>query len=73
MACRVRDMAIAANAPLGGVLEGGYQPRATAASLCATLAAFAGGGEVVTVAPQPSPEPSLTARAAAQVGRYWTL
>jgi acetoin utilization deacetylase AcuC-like enzyme len=41
MASRVRELAERAGAPLGGVLEGGYDPPALAESVAATLAALA--------------------------------
>jgi acetoin utilization deacetylase AcuC-like enzyme len=69
MACQVRDMATQVGAPLGAVLEGGYEPAALAESVAETLAAFGGGGESVSAAP----EALLTSRAAAGVARYWTL
>jgi acetoin utilization deacetylase AcuC-like enzyme len=69
MACQVRELARGVGAPLGAVLEGGYEPVATALSVCATLAAFAGEGEAVSAAP----EPLLTARAASCVSHYWRL
>jgi acetoin utilization deacetylase AcuC-like enzyme len=69
MACQVRDMAAQAEAPLGAVLEGGYDPPALAESVAATLAAFGGEGESVSAAP----DPLLTSRAAAGVARYWAL
>jgi acetoin utilization deacetylase AcuC-like enzyme len=69
MSCQVRDMARAAGAPLGAVLEGGYEPRALSESVAATLAALGGEGESVSAAP----DPLLTSRAAAHVGHYWPL
>ncbi len=57
MACQVRDLAAAVGAPLGAVLEGGYDPPA-----------LGGEGEAVS-----SPETAATARAAAAVARYWPL
>ncbi len=69
MARHVRDFAERANAPLGAVLEGGYEPAALAESVCATLAAL-GGDEP----PRSSaPEALLTSRAAAHVGHHWPL
>ncbi len=44
MACQVRDMADQVDAPLGAVLEGGYNPAALAESVAATLAALGGEG-----------------------------
>lgn len=69
MACHVRDFARSCGAPLGAVLEGGYDVEATAESLCETLAALAGEGEAISAAP----EPMLTSRAASHVGHYWPL
>jgi acetoin utilization deacetylase AcuC-like enzyme len=69
MACQVRDMARGAEAPLGAVLEGGYDPSALAVSVTATLAALGGAGEAVSAAP----EALLTSRAAAGVARYWSI
>jgi acetoin utilization deacetylase AcuC-like enzyme len=69
MACQVRDMAVQTGAPLGAVLEGGYEPAALAESVAATLAAFGGEGESISAAP----EALLTSRAAAGVARHWAL
>ena len=69
MACQVRDMAEQVGAPLGAVLEGGYDPPALAESTAATLAALGGKGESISAAP----EALLTSRAAAGVARYWSL
>jgi acetoin utilization deacetylase AcuC-like enzyme len=69
MARHVRDLAARMDAPLGLVLEGGYEPLALADSLLATMGALAGGGEAVSAAP----EAMLTSRAAAGVARYWQL
>ncbi len=69
MARHVRDLAAARGVPLGVVLEGGYELAALAESVGATLAAL-GGDEPARSA---APEPLLTSRAAAHVGRYWPL
>jgi acetoin utilization deacetylase AcuC-like enzyme len=69
MACQVRDLADSVGAPIGAVLEGGYEPQATAESLCLTLAALDGEGEAVSAAP----ESILTSRAASHIGDYWPL
>ncbi len=69
IACQVRDAAAAMGAPLGAVLEGGYQPRVLGECVQATLNALSGEGESVSVAP----EALLTSRAAAQIGHYWPL
>jgi len=69
MARHVRDLAGERGVPLGGVLEGGYEPLALAESLLQTLAALSGPEPAVTAAP----EALLTSRAAAQIGHHWTL
>jgi acetoin utilization deacetylase AcuC-like enzyme len=69
MARIVRDLARSSGAPLGLVLEGGYEPQALAHSVLATLSAL------VDDEPAPSglPETPLSARAAAHFRRYWSL
>jgi acetoin utilization deacetylase AcuC-like enzyme len=69
MACQVRELARSLDAPLGAVLEGGYEPAALAESVEATMRALAGEGEAESVAP----DPILTSRAASYIGRYWEL
>jgi acetoin utilization deacetylase AcuC-like enzyme len=69
MACHVRDFAQEIGAPLGAVLEGGYDVAALAESVAVTLAALGGEGEAVSAAP----DPLLTSGAAAQIGHYWEL
>ncbi|MGV1049985.1 MAG: histone deacetylase [Solirubrobacterales bacterium] len=69
MTCQVRDLAARVGAPLGAVLEGGYEPLSLVESLLATLAALDGEGESISAAP----EALLTSRAAARVAPYWTL
>jgi acetoin utilization deacetylase AcuC-like enzyme len=68
MARQVRALADGLGVPVGAVLEGGYDLRALATSVAATLEALNEGGEPETVPPHP-----LAARAAAEVGRYWPL
>src|SRR5262249_61195658 len=68
MACRVRDLAVALDAPLGVVLEGGYNRQALAESVVATLLALGGEGEAGSAGEQ-----QLTARAIAHLRRYWEL
>ncbi len=65
MACHVREL----GAPVGAVLEGGYDPPALAESVLATIAALDGAGEAESIAP----DPFVTSRLAAHVGHYWTL
>ena len=69
MACHVRELARELGAPLGAVLEGGYDVDALAESVVATLAALGGEGEAASAAP----DPLLTSRAAAQIGHHWEL
>jgi acetoin utilization deacetylase AcuC-like enzyme len=69
IACQMRDATAAMGAPLGAVLEGGYEPRALGECVQATLSALAGEGEAMSVAP----EALLSTRAAAQIGHYWPL
>ncbi len=69
MARHVRHMARTVGAPLGAVLEGGYEPTSLAACVVETLEALADSEEPHSAAP----EASLTPRAAAQVGHYWPL
>jgi acetoin utilization deacetylase AcuC-like enzyme len=69
MARHVRDLAARLDAPLGMVLEGGYEPAALAESLVHTLAALTD-----SQAPRSATrELALTERAVAQMGRYWEL
>jgi acetoin utilization deacetylase AcuC-like enzyme len=69
MACHVRDLSASLGAPIGAVLEGGYDLGALADCVIATLKALSGAGEAESIAP----DPILTSRAAAQFGRYWSL
>jgi acetoin utilization deacetylase AcuC-like enzyme len=69
MARLVRDMAAGAGAPLGLVLEGGYDQRVLGECVRATLAALAGAEPASEVAW----EPQLTPRAVALFGRWWPL
>jgi acetoin utilization deacetylase AcuC-like enzyme len=68
MARRVRSIADEAGAPLGAVLEGGYDLRALADSVAATMEAFRDGGAPRSVSATP-----LAEATAEQVGRYWAL
>jgi acetoin utilization deacetylase AcuC-like enzyme len=69
MACHVRDLARALGAPLGAVLEGGYEPTALGESVVAVLAALQGDGEAESSAP----DPIVTPRAASHLGHRWSL
>jgi acetoin utilization deacetylase AcuC-like enzyme len=73
MATRVRELASAAGAPLGVVLEGGYNPAVLAECVCAMLPALA--GESAQAPPRErsaAPEPLLEA-ALAQYRRWWPI
>jgi acetoin utilization deacetylase AcuC-like enzyme len=69
MARHVREMARGVGAPLGAVLEGGYEPTVLAACVVETLTALADSRQPHSAAR----EALLTSRAADQVGRYWPL
>lgn len=69
MARHVREMARHVGAPLGAVLEGGYEPASLAACVVETLEALADSEHPHSAAP----EALLTPRAVSQVGRYWPL
>jgi len=63
-----RALGEASGAPVGCLLEGGYDLRALAASVAATMEALTGGRAPRSVSPGP-----LVDRAAQQVGRFWSL
>jgi acetoin utilization deacetylase AcuC-like enzyme len=69
MACQVRDMAAALKAPVGAVLEGGYDVAALAQSVAVTMAALGGEGKAAPV----SLDPPVTSQAVAAIGRCWDL
>ncbi|HEY7961314.1 MAG TPA: histone deacetylase [Solirubrobacteraceae bacterium] len=69
MARHVRELALAAGAPLGAVLEGGYNLATIGECVTSTIAALADGLPAESAAP----EAMLTSRAAAQIGHYWPL
>jgi acetoin utilization deacetylase AcuC-like enzyme len=69
MACHVRDLARELGAPLGAVLEGGYEPHALGESVVATLTAFLGHVEAESAAP----DQIVTPRAASHLGHRWAL
>ena len=68
MAVWMRELADEVAAPVGGVLEGGYDLAALAASVAMTLEGLRDGG-----APEPVDAHPLAARAAEEIGRYWPL
>jgi len=69
MACHLRELGEHLSAPIGAVLEGGYDPVALASSWLATIAALGGEGKAEMIAP----DPLVTSRVAAHVGHFWTL
>ena len=68
MAAQVRALAQELGVPFGAVLEGGYDLRALAASVAASLAAFSSDA-----APPSVPPNGITERAVSVLGRYWPL
>jgi acetoin utilization deacetylase AcuC-like enzyme len=76
MAERVRELAAAAGAPLGLVLEGGYDAGVLAECVCAILPVLAGQAPAQpreAGAPARAGSDPVLARALEQVGRYWPL
>ncbi len=69
MARHVRDLAQCADAPIGGVLEGGYDPPALAESLIETMRALTEDDPAESIAP----DLIYTRQAASHVGHHWTL
>ncbi len=69
IARHVRDLAAGLGAPVGAVLEGGYDTAALAECVAETLASLGGEGDATSAAP----EALLTSRAAAHIGHYWQL
>ncbi len=61
-------LALAGDAPVGAVLEGGYDLEALAGSVVETLRALEHGGEPAAVERHP-----LAERAASRLGQYWPL
>ncbi len=62
-------MAAQVAAPIGAVLEGGYDPATLAECVLATITALDGQGTTRSIAP----DPLITSRVAAHVGYFWTL
>ena len=78
MAARVRDLAVRVGAPLGVVLEGGYDAGVLAECVTAILPVLAGETpgtppEGSDATPASAASDPLLARALEQVGRYWPL
>ena len=68
LSSRVRALGEELGAPVGALLEGGYDLRALAGSVAETMAALANGA----APPEPARHP-LAEQAAEVVGRYWEL
>ena len=68
LSSRVRALGEELGAPVGALLEGGYDLRALAGSVAETMAALANGA-----APPEPPRHPLAEQAAEVVGRYWEL
>lgn len=77
MAARVRALALGLGAPVGAVLEGGYDSTVLAECVLATLPVMAGQAPPPEPAGGPPPDDSragaLVAQAVAQAARYWPL
>jgi len=69
MARQVRELGRACRAPVGAILEGGYEPRALADCVLATMRALAGDGEPVGV-PR---DPLYTEAALSLMGDVWGI
>ena len=69
MTAHVVDLAARVGAPVGAVLEGGYEPGALANSVLAMLGALRGQTRAESIAPHPL----VTSRVAAHVAPYWRL
>jgi acetoin utilization deacetylase AcuC-like enzyme len=68
MARQVRGLADSLGVPVGAVLEGGYDLRALAKSVAATMEGLRDGG-----AYEPPARHPIATRAAEVIGRYWNL
>ena len=74
MALRARALARAAGAPLGVVMEGGYNRRVLAECVCEMLPALAGEGEMIAEGEGSSERVAeMTERARTQVSSYWPV
>jgi acetoin utilization deacetylase AcuC-like enzyme len=69
MARHVADMADHVGAPVGAVLEGGYDAHSLSECVLATISALQEHGAAESIAP----DPMVTSRVAAHVGHFWTL
>jgi acetoin utilization deacetylase AcuC-like enzyme len=73
MAWRVRELALACGAPLGVVLEGGYDRDVLAECVCAVLPALAGEGESPAPRARAEPADPLVERSREVIGEHWPL
>jgi acetoin utilization deacetylase AcuC-like enzyme len=69
MARHLRDLAALTDAPIGAVLEGGYDPPALAESVIATMRALSDDAAAESIAP----DLIYTRQAASYLGHYWEL
>jgi acetoin utilization deacetylase AcuC-like enzyme len=69
MARHIRDVGRDLGAPVGAVLEGGYDPDALAECVLATVLALGGDRAADSIAP----DPLFTSRVSAHVGHFWSL
>jgi acetoin utilization deacetylase AcuC-like enzyme len=69
MAAHVMELSAEVSAPVGAVLEGGYDTSALADSVVATIRAMAGQTRAESIAPHPV----ITSRVASHVGHFWGL
>ena len=69
MTAHVMELASSVGAPVGAVLEGGYDLGALADSVLAMIGALGGQIEPESIAP----DPFITSRVAAHVGHFWSL
>jgi acetoin utilization deacetylase AcuC-like enzyme len=69
MTAQVMDLASRVGAPVGAVLEGGYELNALADSVLAMIGALGGQTQAESIAP----DPLITSRVAAHVGHFWAL
>ena len=69
MTAHVMDLAARVGAPVGAVLEGGYDLGALADSVLAMIGALGGQTRAESIAP----DPLVTSRVAAHVGHFWSL
>jgi acetoin utilization deacetylase AcuC-like enzyme len=69
MTCHTRDLASEVGAPIGAVLEGGYNVEVLPECVLTTMRALGGEGEAESIAP----DQIYTPRAARQLAPYWEL